>query len=151
VLRYNSMFALVSLGMCFVIMTGGIDLSVGSVAALSSVVARLMSPYGLQAGSGRRLLAGMLQASLTGDHHPADDHPLSSRRWPVMLALRDRAAPGQQPIVSSVLLTRRSRRSGRGSCSAAWRPEWIDAEDCRAGLPGRLGCSSASHARPGLR
>ena len=38
-LRYNSMFALVALGMCFVIMTGGIDLSVGSVAALSSVVA----------------------------------------------------------------------------------------------------------------
>src|SRR5690348_3525107 len=27
VLRYNSMFALVALGMCFVIMTGGIDLS----------------------------------------------------------------------------------------------------------------------------
>ena len=35
VLRYNSMFALVALGMCFVIMTGGIDLSVGSTAAMS--------------------------------------------------------------------------------------------------------------------
>jgi ribose/xylose/arabinose/galactoside ABC-type transport system permease subunit len=34
VLRYISMFAFVSLGMCFVIMTGGIDLSVGSVAAV---------------------------------------------------------------------------------------------------------------------
>ncbi|MGL4239028.1 MAG: ABC transporter permease, partial [Tabrizicola sp.] len=50
VLRYNSMFALVSLGMCFVIMTGGIDLSVGSVAALSSVAAAYASPYGLVPG-----------------------------------------------------------------------------------------------------
>ena len=38
VLRYNSMFALVALGMCFVIMTGGIDLSVGSVSAVAGAV-----------------------------------------------------------------------------------------------------------------
>ncbi len=38
-LGYNSMFVLISVGMCLVIMTGGIDLSVGTVAALSSVVA----------------------------------------------------------------------------------------------------------------
>ena len=44
VLRYNSMFALISLGMCFVIMSGGIDLSVGAVAALGSVVSALLSP-----------------------------------------------------------------------------------------------------------
>ncbi|HEX3443377.1 MAG TPA: ABC transporter permease, partial [Chthoniobacterales bacterium] len=50
VLRYNSMFALVSLGMCFVIMSGGIDLSVGTCAALGSVVSALLSPYGLWAG-----------------------------------------------------------------------------------------------------
>ncbi|HLL12877.1 MAG TPA: ABC transporter permease, partial [Rubrivivax sp.] len=37
--RYNAMFALVAIGMAFVIMSGGIDLSVGSVAALASVVA----------------------------------------------------------------------------------------------------------------
>ena len=55
VLRYNSMFALVALGMCFVIMTGGIDLSVGAVAALGSVVSALASPYGVTAG----LLAGV--------------------------------------------------------------------------------------------
>ena len=55
VLRYNSMFALVALGMCYVIMTGGIDLSVGSTAALGSVVAALASPYGLVPG----LLAGV--------------------------------------------------------------------------------------------
>lgn len=46
VLRYNAMFGLISLGMAFVIMTGGIDLSVGSVVAFASVVAALMSPYG---------------------------------------------------------------------------------------------------------
>ncbi len=64
VLRYNSMFALVSLGMCFVIMTGGIDLSVGSVAALASVVAAYASPYGaapgLLAGMGAGLVVGVL-------------------------------------------------------------------------------------------
>ena len=66
VLRYNSMFALVALGMCFVIMTGGIDLSVGSVAAFSSVVAAYLSPYGLIPGTlgglGAGLLAGTLNA-----------------------------------------------------------------------------------------
>jgi ribose transport system permease protein len=46
VLRYNSMFGLIALGMTFVIMTGGIDLSVGGVAALASVLAALLSPYG---------------------------------------------------------------------------------------------------------
>jgi galactofuranose transport system permease protein len=55
VLRYNSMFALVALGMCFVIITGGIDLSVGSTAALGSVVAAMASPYGVVPG----LLAGL--------------------------------------------------------------------------------------------
>jgi ribose transport system permease protein len=55
VLRYNSMFALVALGMCFVIMSGGIDLSVGTCAALGSVASALLSPYGLWVG----LLGGM--------------------------------------------------------------------------------------------
>jgi ribose/xylose/arabinose/galactoside ABC-type transport system permease subunit len=47
VLSYNTMFALIALGMTFVIMTGGIDLSVGAVAALSSVIGALLSPSGL--------------------------------------------------------------------------------------------------------
>ena len=68
VLRYNSMFALVSLGMCFVIITGGIDLSVGSVAALGSVASALASPYGvvpgLAAGVGAGLAAGLINALL---------------------------------------------------------------------------------------
>ena len=54
VLRYNSMFALTSLGMCFVIMTAGIDLSVGTTAAFASVVSALLSPLGLFPGLPRR-------------------------------------------------------------------------------------------------
>jgi ribose/xylose/arabinose/galactoside ABC-type transport system permease subunit len=62
VLRYNSMFALTSLGMGFVIMTGGIDLSVGATAACASVVSALASPYGLLPG----LLAGLATGAVVG-------------------------------------------------------------------------------------
>jgi ribose/xylose/arabinose/galactoside ABC-type transport system permease subunit len=62
VLRYNSMFALISLGMCFVILSGGIDLSVGAVAALGSVVSALLSPFGLWAG----LVGGTAAGGLIG-------------------------------------------------------------------------------------
>ena len=65
-LRYNSMFALIALGMTFVIMTGGIDLSVGSVVAMSSVVAALASPYGLTAGVAAGVGAGALAGLLNG-------------------------------------------------------------------------------------
>ena len=62
--RYNSMFALISVGMAFVIITGGIDLSVGAVAALASVVAALASPHGgliaVLAGAGAGLAIGVL-------------------------------------------------------------------------------------------
>jgi ribose/xylose/arabinose/galactoside ABC-type transport system permease subunit len=62
--RYNSMFALISVGMAFVIITGGIDLSVGTVAALASVVAALASPHGgvvaVLAGAGAGLAVGVL-------------------------------------------------------------------------------------------
>ena len=61
-LRYNSMFALIALGMCFVIMTGGIDLSVGSTAAMASVVAALLSPYGAIPG----LLGGVAAGAVVG-------------------------------------------------------------------------------------
>lgn len=66
VLRYNSMFALVALGMCFVIMTGGIDLSVGSVAALGSVTAAYLSPYGLIPGLLGGLGAGLVVGVING-------------------------------------------------------------------------------------
>lgn len=57
-LNYNAMFIAISLGMCFVIMTGGIDLSVGSVAAFSSVVAAFLSPHGIQVALPGAVLAG---------------------------------------------------------------------------------------------
>jgi galactofuranose transport system permease protein len=66
VLRYNSMFALVSLGMCFVIMTGGIDLSVGATAALGSVVSALLSPYGIIIGTLGGVGAGLCIGLLNG-------------------------------------------------------------------------------------
>jgi ribose transport system permease protein len=65
-LRYNALFALVALGMCFVIMTGGIDLSVGSVAALGSVVAALLSPHGLAPALGGGVAAGLAVGVLNG-------------------------------------------------------------------------------------
>ncbi len=48
-LRQNSMVGLISIGMTFIILTGGIDLSVGAVASLSSVLAAILSPYGFAA------------------------------------------------------------------------------------------------------
>ena len=58
-LNYNSMFIIISVGMCFVIMTGGIDLSVGSVAAFTSVIAAYLSPYGIEIALPVAVLAGM--------------------------------------------------------------------------------------------
>lgn len=66
VLRYNSMFALVALGMCFVIMTGGIDLSVGSTAALGSVAAALASPYGILPGAAAGIGVGLIVGMMNG-------------------------------------------------------------------------------------
>ena len=66
VLRYNSMFALVALGMTFVIMTGGIDLSVGATAAMSSVVAAMLSPYGMLAGTLGGVFAGLCIGVING-------------------------------------------------------------------------------------
>ncbi len=63
---YNSMFALVSLGMLFVIATGGIDLSVGAVAALGSVVSSLASPYGETAGLAAGLATGLAVGLVNG-------------------------------------------------------------------------------------
>lgn len=65
-LRYNSMFALIALGMAFVIMTGGIDLSVGGTAAMASVVAALLSPYHWAAGLFGGIAAGLAVGALNG-------------------------------------------------------------------------------------
>lgn len=65
-LNYNAMFILISIGMCFVIMTGGIDLSVGSVAAFTSVVAAYLSPYGIEIALPGGILAGAAIGLLNG-------------------------------------------------------------------------------------
>jgi ribose/xylose/arabinose/galactoside ABC-type transport system permease subunit len=65
-LRYNAMFALIALGMCFVIMTGGIDLSVGSTAAMASVVSAYFSPHGLLPGLAAGACAGLAIGMLNG-------------------------------------------------------------------------------------
>jgi len=82
VLRYGSDFAtgynvssftgdtakygLVALGMTFVIMTGGIDLSVGSVAFLGGVVAIKVSEHGLLPGLLVGIAAGVAVGALNG-------------------------------------------------------------------------------------
>jgi ribose transport system permease protein len=66
VVSYNTTFGLIALGMTFVIMTGGIDLSVGSLAALCSVVAALASPYGLLAAIGAAALTGLIVGLFNG-------------------------------------------------------------------------------------
>lgn len=65
-LRYNSMFALIALGMAFVIMTGGIDLSVGGTAAMASVIAAILSPYHWAAGLFGGIAAGLAVGALNG-------------------------------------------------------------------------------------
>lgn len=65
-LKFNSMFALVALGMAFVIMTGGIDLSVGAAAALASVAAAICSTYGTAAGILGGLSAGLAVGLING-------------------------------------------------------------------------------------
>jgi ribose transport system permease protein len=66
VIRYNSMFALIALGMCFVIMTGGIDLSVGSTAALGSVAAALASHNGIIPAIAAGIGAGLVVGAING-------------------------------------------------------------------------------------
>jgi len=63
-LNYNSMFIVISVGMCFVILTGGIDLSVGSVTAFTSVVAAYLSPYGIEFALPAAVLAGVAFGAL---------------------------------------------------------------------------------------
>jgi ribose transport system permease protein len=62
VLRQNSMLGLVALAMTFVILTGGIDLSVGSLLAVAGVVAAHLAGRGLFVA----LVAGVALAALLG-------------------------------------------------------------------------------------
>src|SRR4051812_5728069 len=66
VLRQNSMLGLVALGMTFVILTGGIDLSVGAVLAVAGVVAARLSSYGTAVAIAGALGAGALLGVANG-------------------------------------------------------------------------------------
>nr|MDP9472589.1 ABC transporter permease [Chloroflexota bacterium] len=65
-LRNNAYFGLIALGMTFVIMTGGIDLSVGSVVAMSAVVAARLSPDGIYVATAGAVLAGLAAGLING-------------------------------------------------------------------------------------
>lgn len=65
-LVFNSMFALISLGQTFVIITGGIDLSVSSVAVLSSMLAAWFSRFGLLPAVLVPVFVGMLIGLFNG-------------------------------------------------------------------------------------
>jgi len=66
VLRQNSMLGMVALGMTMVILTGGIDLSVGSVLAVAGIVAASLSGHGTIAAVLGGLAAGALLGTLNG-------------------------------------------------------------------------------------
>ncbi|CAN5427883.1 ABC transporter permease [soil metagenome] len=68
VLRQNSMMGFVALGMTFVILTGGIDLSVGALLAVAGVAAAYLASHGVVVavlgGIGSAALLGMLNGLL---------------------------------------------------------------------------------------
>ncbi|MBV9229096.1 MAG: ABC transporter permease [Chloroflexi bacterium] len=66
VLNFNTQFGLIALGMTFVIMTGGIDLSVGGIAALASVLAALNSSHGFFYSLVIAVVAGTLVGLVNG-------------------------------------------------------------------------------------
>ena len=65
-LNNNTYYALIALGMTFVIITGGIDLSVGSVAVLAAVAAARLSVYGLGPALAGGVLIGLVAGLING-------------------------------------------------------------------------------------
>lgn len=66
ILNFNTQFGLIALGMTFVIMTGGIDLSVGGIAALASVVVALTSGHGFFYALFAAVIVGTLVGIVNG-------------------------------------------------------------------------------------
>lgn len=66
VLRQNSMLGMVALGMTMVILTGGIDLSVGAVLAVAGVTAASLSDQGTFVAVAGGLAAGALLGAING-------------------------------------------------------------------------------------
>lgn len=62
IMRQNSMLAIVALGMTVVILSGGIDLSVGAFVALGGVIAAMLAP----AGSFVAIIGGIASTALLG-------------------------------------------------------------------------------------
>jgi ribose transport system permease protein len=65
-LNNNTYYALIALGMTFVIISGGIDLSVGSIAALAAVAAARLSVYGLGPALAGAVLIGLVAGLING-------------------------------------------------------------------------------------
>jgi ribose/xylose/arabinose/galactoside ABC-type transport system permease subunit len=65
-LNNNTYYALIALGMTFVIISGGIDLSVGSVAVLAAVTAARLSVYGLGPALAGGVLIGLVVGLING-------------------------------------------------------------------------------------
>lgn len=129
VLRFNSMWALVALGMCFVIMTGGIDLSVGRVMALSSVVSAYLSQYGLipgvlgglAAGLGAGLLNGVLITKLRIMPFIATLATMLAASGTALLLANNESVSASYDTLFTNL--------GQGEILSVFRPEWVDADD----------------------
>ena len=66
ILNFNAQFGLIALGMTFVIMTGGIDLSVGASAAMASVVVALNSSHGFFYAMVAGIIAGAAVGVING-------------------------------------------------------------------------------------
>lgn len=66
ILRQSTMIGLISMGMCLVIVGGGIDLSVGTMCALLSVTAAYLSRYGVAPAVAGTLALGLLLGCLNG-------------------------------------------------------------------------------------
>ncbi|WP_448951415.1 ABC transporter permease [Labrys neptuniae] len=136
VLRYNSMFALVALGMCFVIMTGGIDLSVGTTAALASVVSAYLSSYGLIAGAAGGLAAGAAVGILNGLiitrlkilPFIATLATMLAAQGTALLLANNQSVSASYDTAFTVL--------GQGDLLSFMRPEWVDGEN--AGIAGTI-------------
>ncbi|MFN8590845.1 MAG: ABC transporter permease [Thermomicrobiales bacterium] len=65
-LNNNTYYALIALGMTFVIISGGIDLSVGSVAVLAAVAAARLSVFGLGPALAGAVAIGLLAGLING-------------------------------------------------------------------------------------
>ena len=82
ILVQASVTGILAVGMTYVILTGGIDLSVGSIVALAGVAAASFLDF----GAGVMVAAGLLQGSALASSTEPSSHAVawcrSSRRWP---------------------------------------------------------------------